>query len=398
MLYSQHLYSPRLAAFISFDGFWTDAVLGRQRCSRHRLRLYASAEPRSAVVSEATTTARLGRLSHIGVTFDALLLDQFGVLHDGSTPYQGAVECFNHLVSSGKKIVLLSNSSKRSGKTRSKMASMGFNMAQGATEIITSGDVVFQCLSQLQDSSALGAADEFRGFSAERRRCVVFGNGDDDWEYLKDCGCQVADVADAQFILARGLFELHRDAESPPAVLGAPPLHALGRRVAAAAGAAQQADVPQLSEAEGLVYDVLLQCRAAALPMIVANPDFTRPDGNDSPMPGRLAGLYEAMGGDVRRIGKPHGLAYRIAADWLERQHSVHDRSRVLAVGDSLPHDILGANREGYPSVFIAGGVHYCELGLGRQGGSEMPDEERLRAVLDEYDVSATYCLPSFVW
>ena len=47
------------------------------------------------------------------------------------------------------------------------------------------------------------------------------------------------------------------------------------------------------------------------LPLLVANPDTTRPDGKDSPMPGLLAARYRAMGAtDIRMVGKPHELIY----------------------------------------------------------------------------------------
>jgi ribonucleotide monophosphatase NagD (HAD superfamily) len=46
--------------------------------------------------------------------FDVMLIDQWGVIHDGGdAPYPGAVECMRELQRLGKHIVLLSNSSKR---------------------------------------------------------------------------------------------------------------------------------------------------------------------------------------------------------------------------------------------------------------------------------------------
>lgn len=45
--------------------------------------------------------------------------------------------------------------------------------------------------------------------------------------------------------------------------------------------------------------------------------------------------------------------------------------SNVVAIGDSLPHDILGAIRANISSVFVAGGVHFEELGI-RQGAGEV--------------------------
>lgn len=56
-----------------------------------------------------------------------MLLDQFGVLHDGQQPYAHALEAVELLHDAGKQILVLSNSSRRSGGTIGKLAKMGFN-------------------------------------------------------------------------------------------------------------------------------------------------------------------------------------------------------------------------------------------------------------------------------
>ena len=59
--------------------------------------------------------------------YDAFLLDQWGVLHDGTKAYDGAVPCLNELLRRGKLIVLLSNSSKRLGNSMKKLDAMGID-------------------------------------------------------------------------------------------------------------------------------------------------------------------------------------------------------------------------------------------------------------------------------
>ncbi len=53
-------------------------------------------------------------LTHI-VNPQALLLDQFGVLHDGRRPYPGAIEAVAAAAASGLKLLIISNSSRRWG-------------------------------------------------------------------------------------------------------------------------------------------------------------------------------------------------------------------------------------------------------------------------------------------
>lgn len=72
------------------------------------------------------------------------------------------------------------------------------------------------------------------------------------------------------------------------------------------------------------------------------------------------------------------------------------DASDSLAVGDSLHHDIKGANAAGIQSVFITGGIHATELGLGDYG--EMADLSSIRALASKYNACPSYILPSFTW
>lgn len=54
-------------------------------------------------------------------------------------------------------------------------------------------------------------------------------------------------------------------------------------------------------------------------------------------MPGTLGREYEAMGGDVKYMGKPSSVAYSTSLAMLEL-----DASQVIAIGDSMEHDIKG--------------------------------------------------------
>lgn len=72
------------------------------------------------------------------------------------------------------------------------------------------------------------------------------------------------------------------------------------------------------------------------------------------------------------------------------------DASDSIAVGDSLHHDIKGANAAGIPSVFITGGIHATELGLGNF--DETADMNSVKALASNYDAYPSYVLPSFTW
>ena len=72
------------------------------------------------------------------------------------------------------------------------------------------------------------------------------------------------------------------------------------------------------------------------------------------------------------------------------------DSSDSIAVGDSLHHDIKGANEAGIQSAFITGGIHAIELGVGNFG--EAADLSSVQVLVSKYDAYPSYVLPAFTW
>ena len=60
--------------------------------------------------------------------FDAIVLDQWGVLHDGSAPYALAIDTLHNLKASGVRLAVLSNSGKRSELNAARITAMGFDV------------------------------------------------------------------------------------------------------------------------------------------------------------------------------------------------------------------------------------------------------------------------------
>lgn len=202
---------------------------------------------------------------------------------------------------------------------------------------------------------------------AGQNRVFCFGNGDDDATYLASAGLVAADVGEADFLLARGLFCLV-GAETVP-----------------------------LEFAPTACDDLLKNAARRGLPMIVANPDLIRPDGNASPMPGVLAHRYaQIFGGDCVLVGKPHKSIYDAAFAALA-QAGIVDKSRIAAVGDSMLHDVRGGNLGGIDTLFIAGGVHADELGV-PQGVHVLPTQVALDTFFARFPVDEwpTTVVPGF--
>ena len=310
------------------------------------------------------SAAKLGSLLSVCEKYDCLLLDQFGVIHDGTTAYDGAVSAVSELQRRGKKIVIISNSSRRRGDTVARLRQMGFAISDD--DVVTSGDLVFEGLRAGVDAPR----PPFDGLGM---RCFVFGNGADDEQYVRDAGRVAAPIESADFILARGLFSM----------LGAGP------------DLLRQPTADYTAEAEAEVLAAAMARAPGGLPLLVANPDLTRPDGKDSPMPGLLAARYEAMGAtDIRPVGKPHPLIYEACRAQLAIAGIDAAGARVAAVGDSLHHDVLGASQNGVDSVFICGGVHYRELEV-PQAAAVPPAADKLAALLATFASEHGGCTPT---
>ncbi|XP_040992142.1 glycerol-3-phosphate phosphatase isoform X3 [Juglans microcarpa x Juglans regia] len=282
----------------------------------------------------------------------AWFLDQFGVLHDGKNPYPGAISTLEKLASTGSKMVIISNSSRRASTTIEKMKSLGFDpsLFMGA---ITSGELTHQYLQRKDDA----------WFAALGRSCIHITWSDRGIISLEGLDIQVVEnVEEAEFVLAHG-----------SEALGHP------------SGAAIPMKLTDLEK-------ILERCAAKRIPMVVANPDYVTVEARDlRVMPGTLAAKYEKLGGEVKWMGKPDKIIYEAAMAMAGV-----DASDSIAVGDSLHHDIKGANQAGIQSAFITGGIHATELGVSNFG--ETADLSSVEVLASKYNAYPSYVLPAFTW
>lgn len=286
------------------------------------------------------TAGMISGLSEIADRYDLFLVDQWGVLHDGETPYPGAVETLRRLRGLGRPIVILSNSARRTHVGVAKMDAIGIPRAL-YDHLVTSGEETWR---HLRDRT-----EPF--YAALGRRCLIFTWGGERG-LLEGLDLEpVESVAEADFILNSGT-----------------------------SGAT-------LDEFEA----VLREAADRKLPMVCANSDFisVAPDGSMQICPGTVARRYEELGGRVRWHGKPDVSVYRTCLSLYP------DAKRVLGLGDSLYHDVAGAARAGIESLFIAAGIHAAELGIER---GEIPDRERLEALFEATGQRPDYVIPIFRW
>ncbi len=287
-------------------------------------------------------------LAALAVRYDGFLLDQFGVLHDGTAVYAGVVDCLEALQATGKRVIILSNSGTRRDANITRLTRLGIP-AELYEDFVTSGEVTRAVLSE--PPPELCPAGRAEG----RLRCLPLLDGPAERAILEGLAVtEVTDIATADFLLLASF------GQTPPP---------------------RDAFAKLFSEVQD--RDLTLVC---------ANPDVTgfRPEGL-IPAPGAFAADYEAAGGKVIYIGKPHPLIYRHALDKLAPLPA----SRIVAVGDSLAHDIAGAQGVGLAAALVIEGIHHEDLGNPADGAAF---DSRLAALERQHHARPDYLLRRLTW
>ena len=268
--------------------------------------------------------------------YDLFLIDQWGVLHDGFNAHSGAITAMENMRDEGKKVIILSNSGKRLEDSYQRMDKMGINKDL-YDHVVTSGENVYQNFKSPSDSFYKNLGKNYFIFTWDEGNKAV----------IKNVGKQeVNNINDADFILCTGTNQGGLDYYLP----------------------------------------LLQQAISRNIPLICANHDLVsqQPDGSLTMCPGSVAKAYEKIGGNVRWHGKPTREIYNFCKN-LEPQYT-----RILGIGDSLNHDIKGANDAGGSSLFILGGIHNNEF--------SGKIENQLSKLSQKYNIEPTYILDKFIW
>ena len=93
------------------------------------------------------------------------------------------------------------------------------------------------------------------------------------------------------------------------------------------------------------------------------------------------------MGGKVIILGKPSQAIYHEATKCL----SSYKKSQMVAIGDSLFHDIMGANQFGIDNVLITSGIHAEFF------SKKKPLWESKKNQLLKYNIEPNYLLSEFI-
>jgi len=229
-----------------------------------------------------------------------VLCDVWGVVHDGVTLYPGAADRLAQWRRDGRCVILLTNAPRTAEAVEQQLARIGLPR-DSYDAVATSGEAGIEALN------ALGRPVGFIGTTGDR-------------EILEGRGVIIAEDEGFCDAACTGVTEQRPRPDD------------------------YRADLERWAE-----RDVHMHC---------LNPDrLVIRGGVPEACAGAIADLYAMLGGRVTWYGKPHEAIYR---------HALHlagdpPRDEVLAVGDGLQTDVLGAARMRFDTVFVTGGIHAGE-------------------------------------
>jgi len=264
-------------------------------------------------------------LGEVADDYDALLCDIWGVMHNGKIAYHDACAALERFRAERGPVILISNSPRPSAAIPAQFAQIGVP-GEPFDAIVTSGDATI---------------NELAAFKLGPDRDDVIYEGME---------MHFSALEDAAFISWTGLFD--DDVETPEDY-----------------------------------RNLLNEAADMGISMVCANPDVqVKRDGKLIYCGGALAQLYDEIGGKVIYAGKPHSPIYELSRAWVE-EIAGYDipKDRVLAIGDNIFTDLLGAQQEDYDCLYIQDGLH-------------ADNSEQLKAILNKHGIIARYMAGGLRW
>lgn len=246
--------------------------------------------------------------------YDAFLFDMWGTIYDRAVGlYPLAAHILSELKSAGKLVLLTSNAGRPA--TTEVFSQLGESLSSNHfDETITAGEILRHMIA---DQKFQQRGQKYMTLGHQRNFGLLNGLG----------FVEITELDQADFLIFSGL--------------------AFGDNAAFPADAAFVKTLDTLEAA--------LNVRR---PIYLTKTDMVTffPDGSQWLGPGPLAAWYEQHGGPVIAVGKP-ALRYY---DFIEKRFALRGK-RVLAVGDQLSTDIVGAAKWGWATFHITGGTNQQE-------------------------------------
>ncbi len=289
-------------------------------------------------------TQIIASFREIANDFDVLFFDVWGCLHNGVKPYPRAIEELLEYKANNGKVVLLTNSPRPGHMTTKQINSIGVSR-ESWDIIVTSGDAA-------QHSLFRGDVGKNVYHIGTKHEYPFFLPG------LKDSystSINRVPLNEAEGIVCTGPFDESLDNPSDY--------------------------LPDLEVA-----------LSKGLKLLCANPDLEVYRGTKKVIcAGAIAKQYSMIGGEVLLFGKPRAEIYDLAFTRAEQIVKKLEKNRILCVGDGPLTDITGAIQNGYPSLFVTGGLAKEETGTNLH-----LDPDRLHQYLSKVDLNPDFAIGFF--
>lgn len=251
-----------------------------------------------------TTLRYIDHLRDLVAEVDVVLSDIWGVVHNGVESFPDACAALRAARGEGRAVVLITNAPRPADSVQRQLRKLGVP-DDCYDAIVSSGDLT-------------------RLFVAERAGQAMFWLGPErDNSIYRDLDVTLAPLERADFIVCTGPFD----------------------------------DETECAED---YRGMMQQALARKLTLVCANPDIVVERGDRLvTCAGAIAELYRELGGEVIFYGKPHRPIYeRAVALAAARRGMAPSLSRVLAIGDSVRTDLIGAQSFGIDCLFVTRGIH----------------------------------------
>ena len=278
-------------------------------------------------------------LSMIAENYDAVLSDVWGVVHNGIAAHPTAVDALRHFRQGGGRVVLITNAPRPSQPIIEMLDR--FNVPRDTYDaVVSSGDVTRAMLAP------------YRGQTLH-----YVGPAHDNDGLFEGFDITLGPAEEAKAVI---VTDLDHDDQTPDDYT-----------------------------------DRITLWLKRKLPMICANPDRVVEHGDQLIYcGGALADLYEARGGMIKMAGKPYRPIYDEALRKAEAAAGRSlDRGRILAIGDSVRTDAIGAANAGLDLLFVTGSIHAGELDA---FGS--PDPQAVRDLVAPSGARLRAFMPRLAW
>jgi HAD superfamily hydrolase (TIGR01450 family) len=253
--------------------------------------------------------------------YDLILLDQFGVLHDGTKALPDVADCLKELHIRDKITVILSNSSSRAEQAHRRFAQLGLPSHHSA--FVTSGEISYSFIKE-----------RYTG-----KKCTWFT-----WNSFTKDSWREGNIFDCSSVNESDFLFFH----GPQIIVNSFNNFTLNQSIQYFKDGA----------IDPIIEAVLSVALERGLPAVCSNIDMTvMAFGSVAYMPGGLMKEYEKRGGRVISFGKPKKEFFEHAIEAglkkLEQETSSSNslflnqisRKRILHVGDSLHNDIQGIQK-----------------------------------------------------